>query len=47
MEWKPKETMRLFPNDFRKIGKKGITSDIRFYRNIEIPQQKTIGHYPP
>ena len=47
MEWKPKETMRLFPNDCRKIGKKGITSDIRFYRNIEVTQQKTIGHYPP
>ena len=39
--------MKLSPNDYRRIGIKGIMSDIRFYRNIEVTQEKTIGHYSP
>ena len=39
--------MRLSPNDYRRIGVKGIINDIRFYRNIEVTQEKAIGHYSP
>ena len=37
--------MRLSPNDYRRIGIKGIMSDIRFYKRKR--KEETIRHYSP